>query len=413
MSETAPLFSLFFSSTAHNHLVYMCRVPHQVHLYFIHYYTTVLASITISINRSNTTPTYLHKLVLTHMGDRKKSKGSRSLFKAFHSASDSNLAQHPPGGPPSVQSDSGPQPEQSSEEQKPHQGSRGRRFLDKFKWRSATPSPAPSPAPPPASPGVKRRNSATGQPIETSVSQSLRVSASRPHSSYSEASTLQAHGSSSRELTARSNVPVGAIVPSGDHGSPSSSDVQGSHVSVPISAPIIRVSSSQSEPIASENLASSLICSPTSTLQPQAPVVTDVQAAVPTKTMSTPSPDVIESSPHSSMVWDKILEIVKNKISDYNLPLASLEDFTIQSQSQSAEDNIRAVVKALDTLQEDDKKKRWKYTWRGKEIIIVERLENIRKNMDQYLNIVGTAIQSSPQGALVWAGIRTIMQVSM
>lgn len=350
------------------------------------------------------------------MGDRKKSKGSRSLFGAFHSASDSNLAQHPPGGLPSVQSDSGPQPEQSSEEQKPHQAalppptmSRGRRFLNKFKWRSATPSSAP----PPASPGVKRRNSATGQPIETSTSQSLRVSASRPHSSYSEASALQVHGSSSRELTARSNVPVGAIVPSGVHDSPSSSDVQGSHVSVPISAPIIRVSSSQSEPIASENPASSLICSPTSTLQPQAPAVTDVQAAVPTKTMSTPNSDVIESSPHSSAVWDKTLEIVRNKINDYNLPLASLEDFTIQSQSQSAEDNIRAVVKALDALQKEDKEKRWKYTWRGKEIIIVERLENIRKNMDQYLNIVGTAIQSSRQGALVWAGIMMIMQVSI
>lgn len=346
------------------------------------------------------------------MGDRKKSKGSRSLFGAFHSASDSNLAQHPPGGLPSVQSDSGPQPEQSLEEQKPQQTalspptmSLGRRFVDKFKWRSPAPSPAP--------PGVKRRNSATYQPIATSASQSLRVSASRPHSSYSEASILQAYGSSSRELTASSVVPVGAIVPSGDHGPPSSSDVQGLHVSVPISAPIIRVSSSQSESIASENPASSLICSPTSTLQAQAPIVTDVQAVVPTKTMPTPSSDVIESSPHSSAVWDKILEIVTNKINDYNLPLASLEDFTIQSQSQSAEDNIRAVVKALDTLQKEDKEKRWKYTWRGKEIIIVERLENIRKNMDQYLNIVGTAIQSSPQGALVWAGIRTIMQVSI
>ncbi|RPB18295.1 hypothetical protein L211DRAFT_124964 [Terfezia boudieri ATCC MYA-4762] len=68
--------------------------------------------------------------------------------------------------------------------------------------------------------------------------------------------------------------------------------------------------------------------------------------------------------------------------------------------SQSAEENIDAVVKALNAVQEDDRKKRWRYTWRGKEVVVVKRLGTILKNVGQYTKVVDTAIQSNPQVAL-------------
>ena len=108
------------------------------------------------------------------------------------------------------------------------------------------------------------------------------------------------------------------------------------------------------------------------------------------------------------MVWAKTLEITKKKLNDNNLPPLNLTNLT----SQSAEEYINIVIEALNTLQEDEKKKRWSYTWRGKKIIVVERLGKILKIVEKYSKVVDTAIRSTPQvGALVWAGVWAIMRV--
>ena len=121
-----------------------------------------------------------------------------------------------------------------------------------------------------------------------------------------------------------------------------------------------------------------------------------------------PGPDIIEHSPHSAVVWAKVLEITKKKLSDNNLPPLNLTNLT----SQSVEENIEAVVEALNTLQEDDKRKRWSYTWRGKKVTFVEHLGKTLKIVEKYSKVVDTAIQSSPQvSALVWAGVWAIMRV--
>ncbi|KAF8436100.1 hypothetical protein BGX38DRAFT_1262515, partial [Terfezia claveryi] len=113
---------------------------------------------------------------------------------------------------------------------------------------------------------------------------------------------------------------------------------------------------------------------------------------------------------HSSEVWTKALELAEKKLKDSNLPPLNLTNLT----SQSAEENIQAVVKALNAVLEDDRKKRWSYTWRGKEVVVVERLGKILKNVEQYTKVVDIAIQSNPQvSALVWAGVRGIMQVAL
>ena len=191
-------------------------------------------------------------------------------------------------------------------------------------------------------------------------------------------------------------------MPSGFH---SSSPIQSSSFA-PVSAPIVEVSHSQSEPTPGENPALLSTCTPhilPSTFQAKAPATTNVHTQVLPQTKSTPGPNVID------LVWAGALKIAREKLSDTELPL-DLTNFA----SQSMGENIRAVINALDILQKDEKKKRWRYTWHGKEVIIVERLAKILKTVEQYSKVVDTAIQSSPQlSALVWAGVWAIMRVGI
>ena len=116
----------------------------------------------------------------------------------------------------------------------------------------------------------------------------------------------------------------------------------------------------------------------------------------------------IDALPHTAVVWGKTLEIAQKKLSEMDLPLLDLTNLT----SQSAGENIQAVIKALNTIQEDDKKNRWSYTWRGKEVVIVECLGKILKTVDKYSKVVDTMIQHNPEVAsLVWGAVRAIMQV--
>ena len=309
---------------------------------------------------------------------------SKYLGGASGSASDLNRAKDP---------------QQSSAEQKPQQAarsppttSRRSRFFGKFKWRSSSSSPSPSP--------VEQRSSAANQLIATSASQPLAAPVTRPHPSYSEASVQQTHGSTTcdpPQVTAGGNVTGGGVtaVPLGANNPPPSSSIQGpSFVSASI-------------PIASKTPAPPSVCAPntpTSTLQAQSPATTGVHAAVAVlpETKSAPVPD------RSAVLWAQALDIAKKRLSDNNLPPLDLTKLT----SQSAEENIEAVNKALKTLQEDEKKKRWSYTWRGKKVIIVERLGEILRSRDKYLEIMGIVTQSNQLSALVWGGVRAIMQVS-
>ena len=126
------------------------------------------------------------------------------------------------------------------------------------------------------------------------------------------------------------------------------------------------------------------------------------------QTEPTQGPNTMSSSSHSSRVWANALKIAEQKLSDNNLPPLDVTHLN----SDSAEGNIVSVIDVLKTLQGGEKKKRWRYTWRGKEIMVVERLGEVLKSVDKYSKIVDTAIQSNPQvSALVWAGIWGIMRV--
>ena len=110
------------------------------------------------------------------MDGGKKSKGFRHLSRAFGSALQPNLAENPPAGLASGQSDSDLQPDMT-----------GRRFLDKLTWRFRSPPPSPM---------VEGCNSTPDSSTAISASQSLAVSGSLPaqtHSSCSETSTLRKH----------------------------------------------------------------------------------------------------------------------------------------------------------------------------------------------------------------------------
>jgi len=288
----------------------------------------------------------------------RKNQGSRfGKYLAFGSASGSK---DPDSADPQSEQSSGHKSPQAA--LSPPTASRSSRLFNKLRGRSLSPSP---------SLGIERRNSSPDQPIATTSSQSLTIVRGRPRSSSSDSSALQKHGPSLHEISS----------------------------SMPASIPIVHISHSQSESIASENPAVPSTC------QVQALAKSDVHAAILPQTKSI---DVIVPSSHSSVVWAKALEITKKKLCDNNLPPLDLTDLTLQS----ADENIQALVKALNNAQEDDKRKAWSYTWRGKEVMVMERLGKILKSMEKYSKVVDTAIQSNPQvSAVVWAGVWAIMQV--
>ena len=120
------------------------------------------------------------------------------------------------------------------------------------------------------------------------------------------------------------------------------------------------------------------------------------------------SPQLTASPAKTDTVWTKALDIAQNKLREQNLPQLDPTKLT----SDSAGENIDAVVKSLNVLQQDEQKNRWKYTWRGKEVVIAERLGKILRSIEKYSTVVGTAIQCDPQvSAIVWAGILGIMRV--
>lgn len=163
---------------------------------------------------------------------------------------------------------------------------------------------------------------------------------------------------------------AGANLTAGDPGSPSSSVVQGTSSASP-GIPTIHVSQAK----------------------------TDVHTKVQPETKSTSGPDIID------VAWAAALKIAKTKLGD---------SFPLELTNLTPGDNIRSVIEVLNTLQKDEKKKRWSYTWRGRKVVIVERLGRILKIVEPYSKVVDTAIQANPQvAALVWAGVWAIMRVGI
>lgn len=294
------------------------------------------------------------------MGNQKKSGYLKGLFSASRSASsDSNLAKDPAGGPAGgpatgqsdADSPSG-QSGQSSAALSPPTISHGRRLLNRLGRKS----PSPSPLPPPL-PEVETHNITTDHRIATSTSSS------------------------------------------GNHGAPSTTVVQGSSYT-PVSAPTSAPTSVPTIQVLSEPTTSESPAPPSPGTPHISPPKSDVHAAA--------NPGPIEPPSQSSVVWSKAIEIAKKKLIENNLPPLDLTNLSTKSE----EENIEVVIKSLNSLQEDEQKKRWSYTWRGKEIVIVKRLGEIVRSVEKYSPIVGTIVQSDPKiGSLVWASIQAIIRV--
>ena len=107
-------------------------------------------------------------------------------------------------------------------------------------------------------------------------------------------------------------------------------------------------------------------------------------------------------------IWKKTLAIANQKLIDNNLPPLDVENL----KSQSAEENMQSVIRKLETAHAENKTTQWRYSWRGREIIVIERLGKILRGVQKYAPIVDTAIQHSPEvTALVWGGAKAILQV--
>ena len=384
------------------------------------------------------------------MGNQKKSGCLKGLFRASRSASsDSNLARDPAGGPYTGQSDADSQSGQSSAGLSPPVIGRGRRLINRLRWRSRSSSPLPSPSPevepldmttdhritaPTSSSGdhgapsipVVQGSSYASVSATTGATTSvptIRVSSeptasegSAPTSAPTAMPTIQilpeptaSKGSASPspgtphispvKSDAHTAADAASASPSGDHGSPSVPVVQGSSYT-PVSSPTGAPTSVPTIQVLSEPTASVGSAPPSPGTPHISPAKIDAHAAA--------DPGPIEPPSQSSVVWTKAIDIAKKKLIENNLPPLDLTNLSTQSE----EHNIDAVINSLNTLQEDEQKKRWSYTWRGKEIIIVERLGKILRSVEKYSKIVGSIVQSDPKVAgLVWASIQGIIQV--
>ena len=141
------------------------------------------------------------------------------------------------------------------------------------------------------------------------------------------------------------------------------------------------------------------------------PASDSLTKAAPGPLQPAPAPVTTLGSPtkEAPQLWDQTLEIVKRKLSINNTPF-SLDD---NLHPKSATENIQSIIQMLEGAQEDEQKRRLRFPgWHGKEIVVVERLGTVLKTMNKYATIVDVAIQHSPEvTALVWAGVRGILQV--
>ena len=110
---------------------------------------------------------------------------------------------------------------------------------------------------------------------------------------------------------------------------------------------------------------------------------------------STPPP------PQPPSIWERTLDIAATMLRNHDLP--ALDRDTLSSASSAG--NIQAVLEILNTAQKKNQKV---------ELLGKDRLRRILRGVEKYTKIVDTAVQHSPEvTALVWAGIRGILQVSI
>ena len=122
---------------------------------------------------------------------------------------------------------------------------------------------------------------------------------------------------------------------------------------------------------------------------------------LPTKPLASTRENLIKA--RSASVWEKTLEIAKQKLIDNKLPPLDLDKL--------AEGNIQCVIKGLETAHANAAAKQLRYEWQGREIIVVERLGKILKVVQGYKDIVDVGMQLHPVTTLVWAGVTTGFQV--
>ena len=111
------------------------------------------------------------------------------------------------------------------------------------------------------------------------------------------------------------------------------------------------------------------------------------------------SPACHPSIQDGKSVWERTLDIAEAMLHDHGLP--ALDRNTLSSTSSA--ENIQAILETLKSAQGEDQKVK---------LIGKDRLRRILRGVEKYTKIVDTAVQHSPEvTALVWAGIRGILQV--
>ena len=124
--------------------------------------------------------------------------------------------------------------------------------------------------------------------------------------------------------------------------------------------------------------------------------------------MPTNNVPVIVVCPDPNELWQSALDIAQKKLSERGLPpLDVSKHLSATSGDQSASNIVGLTIGDLQATIEAKQQ-----CGSGKTTIIIGRLKEMLKMFDKYAVIVDTAIQSNPQiTALVWAGVRLVLQV--
>lgn len=107
-----------------------------------------------------------------------------------------------------------------------------------------------------------------------------------------------------------------------------------------------------------------------------------------------------------SELWKKAYTIAKGRLCDIELAELDLNSLS--------NDSVFTVLVAAEAARNDKDNKKWRYTARNGEVVILrDRFDRIVDGFDKYAKVVDVAINHSPQiSSLVWASARFLIQVS-
>lgn len=99
-------------------------------------------------------------------------------------------------------------------------------------------------------------------------------------------------------------------------------------------------------------------------------------------------------------------------IADYEKHLCSLHGEAVASADLSTTLSIKSIESIVNALLEDRRKKQWRVSLQGKDVLIREQAERLVKFFLWSDKIVKEVVSAQPYAALAWSGVSLLLPVS-